>query len=117
MGTNYYVTKNGPSVQTPFHIGKSSCGWLFNFQYQGDTWCDPPVVWNSYEELLQWLQKYTVDNPEYVIIDESDEVISLDDFKDMVEFKQNDERCRNNPDNFHYSDNVNGYRFTRGEFS
>lgn len=36
MGTNYYAVRNKPTVESPHHIGKSSAGWLFNFQEQGE---------------------------------------------------------------------------------
>lgn len=116
MGTNYYAVKNGPSTKEPIHIGKSSYGWLFSFQAQNEPWNDPPVVWNSITQVRDWLKKYTVDSNEYVIMDEYDDVISFDDFFAKVEAKQNDPHCKNNPDNFSYSRNVDGYRFTEGWF-
>jgi hypothetical protein len=39
MGTNYYAVKNGPTIQELVHIGKSSAGWLFNFQQQEGEFC------------------------------------------------------------------------------
>jgi len=114
MGTNYYVVKNGPSCQDPVHIGKASIGWMFSFQRQNEKWHEPPIVWNTFNQVKDWLKKYTVDSTDYVIIDEYDEIVSYDDFIEMVELKQ--ERDRDNPDNFDYSDNVDGYRFTDGEF-
>ena len=116
MGTNYYAVKNRPSVREPIHIGKSSAGWLFNFQRQNERWNDPIVVWNTYNQVIDWLKKYTVESKDYVIMDEYDEIVSLDDFVEMVESQQKDEFCKNNPDNFTYSMNVDGYRFSDGEF-
>ena len=116
MGTNYYVVKNGPSVQTPVHIGKSSIGWMFNFQDQDEQWRDTPIVWHTFNQVKDWLKKYTVDSKDYVIIDEYDDVVTYDEFVDMVEFKQNDPSCRDNKDNFTYSKNIDGYRFSDGEF-
>ena len=46
-------------------------------------------------------------------MNECDEVVSLDDFLKMVEIKQKED----NPDDFTYSDNIDGYRFVDGEFS
>ena len=112
MGTNYYVVKNGPSVKEPIHIGKSSAGWLFNFQMHNEKWEEPPVVWNSYNQVKEWLKKYTVDERKYIIMNEYDEIVSYDDFIELVESKQEDEWCRDNPDNFSYSRNVDGYRFS-----
>ena len=116
MGTNYYVVKNGPSVRDPIHIGKSSIGWMFNFQTQNDKWSDPPVVWNTYKQVTDWLKKYTVESSNYVIMDEYDEVVPFSDFVDMVQAKQNSPSCRDNPDNFRYCRNVDGYRFSDGDF-
>lgn len=112
MGTNYYAVRNRPTIQEPIHIGKSSIGWRFSFQTQNETWNDPPVVWNTYEQVCDWLKKYTVESTEYVIIDEYDEIINYDDFLEMVKNKQDND----NPDNFTYSRNINGYRFNDGEF-
>ena len=116
MGTNYYAVKNRPTTRDPIHIGKSSIGWLFNFQAHNETWETPPVVWNTFNQVMDWLKKYTVDSSEFVIIDEYDEIISYDDFIDLVESKQKDEQCRKNPDNFSYCRNVDGYRFSDSEF-
>ena len=116
MGTNYYAVRNRPTTGYPLHIGKSSAGWLFCFQQHNETWREPPVIWNTYDQVKEWLKRYTVDSKEYVIIDEYDRIISLDEFISIVEDKQNDEHCRNNPDNFTYSRNVNGYRFSDDEF-
>lgn len=117
MGTNYYVVRNRPSVEEPVHIGKSSAGWLFCFQSQRETWRDIPIVWDSYGEVIDWLTKHTVENPEYVIMNEYDEIIPLQDFVDLVQGKQADPFCRDNPDNFSYARNVNGYRFEDEWFS
>ena len=116
MGTNYYVVRNRPTIESPIHIGKSSAGWLFNFQSQNEKWHDPPIVWNTYNQVIDWLKTYTVEKKEYAIINECDEVLSLDDFIEIIQFKQNDEFCNRNKDNFTYSKNVDGYRFTDGEF-
>ena len=109
MGTNYYVVRTRPTVEEPIHIGKGSIGWKFLFQSQNDTWHDPPVVWNSYEQVIDWLTKYTVESKDYVIIDEYDEVISLKDFIDYIGRKQlmDDD----NIDNFSHAKNIGGYRF------
>lgn len=116
MGTNYYVVKNGPSVQEPVHIGKSSAGWLFNVQAQNDKWHEPPVIWNTFDQVKAWLKANTVDSTDYVIIDEYDAIIPFDDFVELVERKQNDPFCPENKDNFSYARNVNGYRYSEEEF-
>ena len=59
MGTNYYLVKNGPTVNEPIHIGKSSMGWLFCFQSQKETWHEPPIVWNTYNQVKDTLKRLT----------------------------------------------------------
>ena len=112
MGTNYYLVKNGPTTREPIHIGKSSIGWRFMFQAQNETWNDPPIVWNSYPMVRDTLKELTVDSTDYVIMDEYDEIVSYDDFIGLVDRKQ----AEDNKDNFAYSRNVDGYRFTDEEF-
>ena len=116
MGTNYYVVPNRPSIREPVHIGKSSAGWLFAFQSQNDTWYDPPIVWNTYDQVKEWLYKHTVENRDFVIMNEYDDVVPYDIFIKIVEDKQSDPHCKDNPENFRYSRNVNGYRFDDSEF-
>ena len=117
MGTNYYAVRNKPSLEEPIHIGKSSYGWLFCFQEQKDNWRDIPVEWHTYEQVIDWLQKHTIDKKEYVILDEYNRKVTLKKFIDMVQTKQKDKHNLFNPDNFQYSKNVNGYRFTDTDFS
>lgn len=112
MGTNYYAVLNRPSVQDPIHIGKSSIGWKFHFQSQNDKWNDPPVVWNTFEQVREWLKANTVDSDKFVIMNEYDQIVSFEDFIDRVQSKQDTE----NDDNFRYCRNVNGYRFSDEEF-
>ena len=112
MGTNYYAVRNRPTTSEPIHIGKSSIGWKFLFQSHNDTWDEPPVVWNAYDQVYEWLYKHTVESDEFVIMDEYDRIVSFDEFISWVENKQKE----NNPDDFTYAKNVNGYRFTDNEF-
>lgn len=114
MGTNYYVVPNRPSVAEPIHIGKSSMGWMFLFHDVNEPYRDVPIVWHSYEEVKNWLQRYTVDTDKYVILDEYDGVVSFDEFINHIQEKQIS--CKNNPDNFTFCRNVNGYRFDDREF-
>lgn len=110
MGTNYYAVMNRPTISQPIHIGKSSIGWKFLFRTQKDIWND--IVWNTYEQVYEWLYRHTVESDEYVIVNEYDEVVSFDEFIKLVEDKQN----TNNPDDFRYVRNVNGYRFYDSDF-
>ena len=112
MGTNYYAVRNRPTTDEPIHIGKSSIGWKFHFQEQDSPYAEPPVEWHTYSQVMAWLKRYTVDSKDYVIITEYDETISLDEFIDLVAEKQKE----NNPDDFYYAKNVDGYRFTEGWF-
>ena len=107
MGTNYYAVRTRPTIERPIHIGKSSGGWKFNFQTHNDE-----VTWNTYNQVIDWLTKHTVEKEEYVILDEYDEKIDLADFIEMVRIKQKE----SHPDDFTYSRNVDGYRFTDEEF-
>ena len=115
MGTNYYVVPNRPSIEEPVHIGKSSMGWMFLFQDANEPYRDVPIVWHSYDEVKDWLHKHAYSNADdHVIINEYDEIVPFHDFIDMIEHKQ--EQFKDNPDNFTYCRNVNGYRFEEGEF-
>lgn len=109
MGTNYYVVPNRPSVAEPVHIGKASIGWMFLFHDVSKPYNDIPIIWHCYEDVEDWLYKHTVESTDYVIINEYDEIVSFGDFIQMVEHKQ--EQFKDNPDNFTYCRNVNGYRF------
>lgn len=114
MGTNYYVIPNRPSIVDPIHIGKSSRGWLFLFQDVDEPYWDTPIKWHSYEEVKDWLYKNTVESTEYVIVDEYEMPVLFEEFIDLVDFKQ--KHYKDNPDNFTYCRNVNGYRFDEREF-
>ena len=110
MGTNYYAVKNRPSICDGLHIGKANGGWRFLFNRINDSWCEPEVHWNSYEEVCAWLKRHVVEDKDYVILNEYDEIVSYDEFIKIVENHQS------YPENFEYCDNVNGYRFTSEEF-
>ena len=119
MGTNYYVVKNRPSTRGAIaHIGKSSWGWLFLFHKEINIWEDDPIVWTTYEEVMEWLEDNTtgVLFPKYCIIDEYDQIMDYKAFKQMVDEMQQDKKRLENPDNFRHCENVNGYRFDAGEF-
>lgn len=116
MGTNYYAVRNRASLEEPIHIGKSSYGWLFAFQRQNEKWHEPPVVWNTYKQVKDWLMEYCEKNSLYVIMDEYENELTVDGFFEIVDTKQKDPHCLENEDNFRYSDNVDGYRFNSGDF-
>ena len=99
------------------HIGKSSVGWLFNFQIQDTEIDGVKIKWKSYEDVMSFLYEYVCKKKEFVIIDEYYRKISYTSFKDLVDSKQKDKHNLANPDNFHYCQNFNGYRFSDGDFS
>ena len=104
MGTNYYAISNKPTVHhNKIHIGKASCGWRFLLHY-----CDE---FKSMNELKDFFDKH-VRSGEYVIMDEYEDVISPDDMLGYIEQKQQD----TNVDDFKYAMNIDGYRFSEGEF-
>lgn len=109
MGTNYYLVKNRPSVEKGLHIGKSSIGWRFLFHKPSVWEVDKPL--NTFEQWREYLT-ITTENGSHVIINEYDEIVSLDSFLELVSIKQNENR----KDMFEYCENVNGYRFATGEF-
>lgn len=114
MGTNYYVVKSKPSVNPPIHIGKSSAGWMFLFHEQDDIWRDPPIVWHSFNDIKTWLEEYVVNKRSYVIMDEYDRTIDYREFIEKIETKQKQDK--DNPDNFSFCKNVDGYRFDSSDF-
>ena len=90
------------------HIGKSSWGWLFNFQDQDE--------WHSYNQFKTYITDK--DNmKDKVIINEYMEELTPKEMLKIIDDKQKDERNLSNPDNFHYCRNVDGYRFSSGDFS
>ena len=113
MGTNYYAVSSKPTVCHPIHIGKSSMGWKFCFN-RVDVWdnyiSDEPL--NTFPQWKTFLEEQAAAG-NIIIMNEYDEVVSLDEFLALVESKQKE----NNPDDFTYSDNIDGYRFESGEFS
>lgn len=114
MGCNYYACSTKPTTVAPLHIGKSSIGWRFNFRKYESSW-EVPFDWeyplNTFERWKEFLRTNEM-NGKMVILDEYDEPISCEDFLEMIAQKQKE----NNPDNFTYSENINGYRFEEREF-
>lgn len=99
------------------HIGKSSAGWLFCFQEQNTYIDDVPVEWHNYKQVKDWLNKYVTKKKMFVIKDEEDRELSVKELFDLIDTKQKEERNLNNSDNFKYCNNVDGYRFSNGDFS
>ena len=104
MGTNYYAVKRKPSLYNGvLHIGKASAGWKFVFEGYDDEE-------HNIRSVEDW-KEYLKAN-DCVILDEYDQEVGFDEFFSYVEKKQEE----NNVDDFKYSVNVNGYRFTFHDF-
>ena len=104
MGTNYYAVKKKPrivKVYDEIHLGKSSIGWKFAFQSQ-------PPYYTNFDEFKDFI----INNKEFVIKDEYGRKIKPQELLDFIEEKQKE----NNPDDFTYNENIDGYRFTDEEF-
>lgn len=112
MGTNYYAHKVDPTPREServVHIGKSSSGWLFLFHD-----CE---FFHTYPQVRRWLREHISLKKEYVLMNEYGEIVDVEVFIMLVQNKQNDRLCKNNPDNFKYCKNIDGYRFQDGDFS
>lgn len=111
MGTNYYAVSKEPTTRGTIHIGKSSLGWKFLFHRVStwENWMTEEAI-NTYP---QWI-KFLEDNKDRIVImNEYDDMVTLEEFKSIVEIKQKE----TNKNNFEYADNIDGYRFTDREFS
>lgn len=79
MGMNYYTrTKKCPTCENKpegIHLGKSSAGWQFSFQYNGGQY------YKNVEEMRAWLADKEIE-------DEYGEPVSHEKFWEMVEEKQ-----------------------------
>ena len=109
MGTNYYAVRKEPCLHNRnIHLGKSSAGWLFCFEEHDEI--------HTFPQFCRWLED-NVDTGEYVLFNEYGDRVTKEYLLATIENKQNDIRCRNNPDNFSYGfKNVDGYRFSNREF-
>lgn len=110
MGTNYYVTSKEPTIKTPIHIGKASIGWKFLF-HEVDAW-ENWVDDTSIRTYPQWVSFLENNKDKIVIMNEYDEVVELKRLLEIIEQKQKED----NKDNFTYAKNIDGYRFTDGDF-
>ena len=112
MGTNYYAVKKEPAVLSPIHIGKSSMGWKFCFHKvcSFENYINEEPL-NTFPQWKKFLEEQTA-NGNIVIMNEYDEIVELNYLLELIESKQSED----NPDNFTWSDNIDGYRFTDGEF-
>ena len=76
MGTNYYwfpdIIKESTPVDRGLHIGKNSCGWVFQFEAHSNP-------------LLKTVKQYREFLKEGVIYDEYEREISTSEFWEIVE--------------------------------
>ena len=103
MGTNYYTKIKECEHCGRFeevHIGKSSFGWKFCFALNDKKY------YKNFKELKEFLK-------DKVIKDEYNQEISLEQFLDLVEAKQD---SKNNQTDYEAID-ISGYTFQDGEFS
>jgi len=109
MGTNYYARINickDCGRYDEIHVGKSSAGWVFSFQYNGGKF------YKNISEMKKWLKSKR-------IFDEYDEEISYDEFWEMVKEKQRNKKNRNHAESYkdYPSEQViGGYSFSDVEF-
>jgi hypothetical protein len=102
MGTNYYATEKAcPTCKRRdnFHIGKSSAGWKFAFQINGE-------IYKSIEDFKNWLKGKKIE-------DEYNRKISHKDFWKMVDAKQ----AITDPEESRDVIIIDGYHFFDHEFS
>ena len=101
MGTDYYLRKKKPRIVRVYdklHLGKSSCGWWFNFQEQENI--------HSFEDV-----KKLIDSGEYFIIDEYGKKHTPDEFYELVEHKKQNDKFEG-----YGAKNIDGYSFIDEDF-
>lgn len=83
MGTNYYTKLNVcptcKRLEQEVHIGKSSGGWRFMFQYNGGKF------YKTIAEMKKWLKDKTIE-------DEYGDIVPFKLFWNMVQSKQKSQR-------------------------
>ena len=105
MGTNYYtkiVHCHYCGNSETIHLGKSSAGWKFHFQWNGGKY------YKTYPQMLEWLK-------DKEIIDEYEELCPIEEFIEMILNKQD----KSNSENGEHGDGVyfiDGYEFFDHEF-
>ena len=109
MGTNYYAKtfqcEHCGHKPEDIHLGKSSSGWVFSFQYNGGRF------YKDVEGMKEWLVGKQ-------IVDEYGHTIDNDVFWELVESKQKQENLNHAKE---YADKyervIGGYSFSDREFS
>lgn len=113
MGTNYYVKHNNCECcgrHDEIHLGKSSSGWQFSFQYNGGRY------YKNVEEMRKWTANKIIKN-------EYGDIVSYADFWKMVFDKQVSENqnhasyvMKNLPESSYKEYVIDGFSFTDCEF-
>lgn len=110
MGTNYYMVRTRPTLNAPLHIGKHSYGWKFLFHYVAFDYEHEIKLHNYWDWFIFIYTK--VHEGSYVILDECEQEVTPDELFSIIQKAQHN----NNKDDFTYCMNIDGYRFTEGEF-
>jgi hypothetical protein len=106
MGTNFYIRENECDKcrrHEEVHLGKSSAGWKFSFQYNGGRY------YKNIEEMREWLK-------DKKIWDEYWCEISHRDFWSLVESKRDGLSHTKSSPNDKTCFEVDGHDFTDGTF-
>lgn len=115
MGMNYYTKTNTCATcghkPEGIHLGKSSYGWQFSFQYNGGEY------YKNVEEMREWLKDKKIEN-------EEGSEVSHEEFWAMVKEKQENpanknhalEMIKSNQSSYHDTI-IDGYSFTDVNFS
>jgi hypothetical protein len=106
MGTNYYAKLNRCKEcgrGDVIHLGKSSCGWQFFFQYNGGKF------YKNIEEMKEWLKDKYIEN-------EYGEKVNVNEFWKLVEEKKKE--INNHSERYASANDfiIDGYSFTDSEF-
>lgn len=110
MGTNYYLRYNickHCGRYNEFHIGKSSMGWTFTFQYinelvnpenfdpkqlllEGSSCFNIEIY--SYEKWKEVIQKYVIEYKTAKIFDEYNDEIDPDELFNLIDSKKSEDK-------------------------
>jgi len=108
MGTNYYIKTNKckecGNHPEGIHLGKSSFGWKFSFQYNGGEY------YKNIKEMKDWLKDKKIE-------DEYGGELTPRQFWNMVEHKQKEKMAHAEQICSKYDFMIDGYSFSDVEFS
>lgn len=117
MGTNYYIDHKQPCPTCDrdhvcqLHLGKSSYGWTFTFQFNGGDY------YKTRAEMEAWTRKLVADGAK--IRNEYDEEVTPDEFWQMVDRKAKESANRTHGKEYadHTHVGADGTYFEDGYFS